>query len=362
MIPPMMRMLPILIVCAAASPARANAAPQEPCRDAPAAESGANARDETDLDLSFQGNNAAMNASGDQEASEQNVIVLSDATGAAAVVAPAAGGRILAFRPAGAPGNVFWTPPPGDSILYGWNNHGGEKTWIGPQARWRGMAGKGWPPPAFFDQDRYEVLPGATAAAATILSPAPEGGDCPCRVERAVSLSDGVLRVESRLVPAAGAGAADGADEFIAWSVLQTPFARRVAVRPAPPARVLNGEDGADPLPEPDKADGGVLVYDLAAVDGVANAKGYFDADAIAAELPGGTLVARRVATPEDPDPASVPFPEHARAELFAGGLDASPAKRYLELEFTSTGTRRLVVEYAFLPGVPCDRALAPRP
>ena len=65
MIPPMMRMLPILIVCAAASPARANAAPQEPCRDAPAAESGANARDETDLDLSFQGNNAAMNASGD---------------------------------------------------------------------------------------------------------------------------------------------------------------------------------------------------------------------------------------------------------------------------------------------------------
>jgi len=290
---------------------------------------------------------------------ETDEIVLSDATGAAAVVAPAAGGRILAFRPAGAAGNVFWTPQPGDLVLYGWNNHGGEKTWIGPQARWRGMAGKGWPPPAFFDQDRYEVLAGATAAAATILSPAPAGGDCPFRVERAVSLSNGVLRVESRLVPAAGAGAADGADEFIAWSVLQTPFARRVAVRPAPPARILNGEGGADPLPEPAAADGGVLVYDLAAVDGVANAKGYFDADAIAAELPGGTLVACRVATPEDPDPASVPFPEHARAELFAGGLDASPAKRYLELEFTSTGTRRLVVEYAFLPDVPCDRALA---
>ena len=42
-----------------------------------------------------------------------------------------------------------------------------------------------------------------------------------------------------------------------------------------------------------------------------------------------------------------------------ASAQDASPAKRYLELEFTSTGTRRLVVEYAFLPDVPCDRALA---
>ena len=72
MIPPMMRMLPILIVCAAASPARANAAPQEPCRDAPAAESGANARDETDLDLSFQGNNAAMNASGESYTSNDS--------------------------------------------------------------------------------------------------------------------------------------------------------------------------------------------------------------------------------------------------------------------------------------------------
>ena len=318
----MTSMLPVLIVCAAAGTARADAAPPE-------------------------------------EAVEPDGVVLSDGTGATALVAPAAGGRILAFRPAGAPGNVFWTPPPGDSILYGWNNHGGEKTWIGPQARWSGMAGKGWPPPAFFDQALYEVLPGATAAAATLLSPAPEGGDCPFRVERAASLSNGVLRVESRLVPAGGAGAADRADDFIAWSVLQTPFARRVAVRPAPPARVLNGEGGADPLPEPAKADGGVLVYDLSAVDGVANAKGYFDADAIAAELPGGTLVARRVAMPEDPDPASVPFPEHARAELFAGGLDASPAKRYLELEFTATGTRRLVVEYAFLPDVPCDRALA---
>ena len=289
---------------------------------------------------------------------ESDGIVLSDGTGASAALAPAVGGRILAFRPAGASGNVFWTPQPGDLVLYGWNNHGGEKTWIGPQARWSGMAGKGWPPPAFFDQDRYEVLPGATAAAATLLSPAPEGGDCPLRVERAVSLTNGVLRVESRLVPKPGADVPDGADAFIAWSVVQTPFARRVAVRSAPPARILNGEGGADPLPGPAKADGGILVFDLAAVDGAANAKAYFDADAIAAELPGGTLVARRVATPDDPDPASVPFPEHARAELFAGGLDASPAKRYLELEFTATGTRRLIVEYSFLPGVPCDAAL----
>ncbi len=289
---------------------------------------------------------------------ESDGIVLSDGTGASAALAPAVGGRILAFRPAGASGNVFWTPQPGDLVLYGWNNHGGEKTWIGPQARWSGMAGKGWPPPAFFDQDRYEVLPGATAAGATLLSPAPEGGDCPLRVERAVSLTNGVLRVASRLVPKPGADVPDGADAFIAWSVVQTPFARRVAVRTAPPARILNGEGGADPLPGPAKADGGILVFDLAAVDGAANAKAYFDADAIAAELPGGTLVARRVATPDDPDPASVPFPEHARAELFAGGLDASPAKRYLELEFTATGTRRLIVEYSFLPGVPCDAAL----
>ena len=76
----MTSMLPVLIVCAAAGTAGADAAPPE-------------------------------------EAVEPDGIVLSDGSGATALVAPAAGGRILAFRPAGAPGNVFWTPPPSDQCV-----------------------------------------------------------------------------------------------------------------------------------------------------------------------------------------------------------------------------------------------------
>lgn len=292
---------------------------------------------------------------------ERPEIVLADGSGAEAVLAPAAGGRVLAFRPAGAPGgaNVFWTPPSGDSLLFGWVNHGGEKTWIGPQARWPGMAGKGWPPPAFFDQDRYETLPGAAASAATLLSPAPAGGDAPFRVERAVAVSNGVLRVASRLVPLADAAAAGGPDAFVAWSIAQVPFARRVAVRLLPPGRVLDGPAGEQPLPEPARAGEGLLVFDLSPLAEAGGGKAYFDADAIAAELPGGTLLACRVAAADDPDPASVPFPEHARAELYAGGAEGGPEQRYLEIEFTATGTRTLRVEYSFLPGVACDAALA---
>ena len=198
-------------------------------------------------------------------------LVLSDGTGATAVVAPAAGGRVLAFRPAGMPGggNAFWTNPLDDPMLAGWRNVGGEKTWIGPQSRWRGMAGKAWPPPAFFDRERYGILPGATASAATLRSPPPPAdGDCPFSVERAVSLADGVLRVESRLVPARDAGAPADADGFVAWSVAQTPHARRVAVRLAPPARLENGPDGDSPLPEPVAAGSGIFVFDLGALAG----------------------------------------------------------------------------------------------
>ena len=292
-------------------------------------------------------------------------LVLSDGTGATAVVAPEAGGRVMAFHPAGTAGtrNVFWTNPLDDPTMAGWPNVGGEKTWIGPQSRWRGMAGKAWPPPAFFDRERYEIVHGATNGAATIRSPAPpESGDCPFAVERAFSLAGGVLRVESRLVPARDAGAPADADGFVAWSVAQTPHARRVAAQLAPPARFENGTDGDSPLPEPATAGDGVLVFDLDALAvSNGNGKAYFDADAIAAEFPDGTLVARRVPAPDDPDPASVPFPEHARAELYAGQLDDRPDLRYLEIEFTATGTRPLRVEYSFLPGVPCEEAI-PRP
>ena len=287
-------------------------------------------------------------------------IVLADETGAEAIVAPAFGGRVLAFRPAGAADgeNLFWTNPLDDIVISGWPNHGGEKTWIGPQEFWSEMTGTGWPPPAFFDCGRYHVWPGATSNAVTLLSPSPGDTVCPFIVERAISLANGALRVESRLrpLPKSGDAPSRALDEYIAWSVAQVPHSPRVAVRTLPPARVQDGSKTGPNFPTPAVQDGGILVFDLTGID--FNAKAFFDADAIAIELEGGSLVARRIPGPDDPAPNAVPFPEHARAELYSGSVGGHPDVRYIELEFTSTGIRPLIVEYSFLPDTPCDKAL----
>ena len=220
------------------------------------------------------------------------------------------------------------------------------------------MTGTKWPPPAFFDSGRYHVWPGSTSNAVTLLSPSPGDTVCPFIVERAISLANGALRVESRLrpLPKSGDSTARPLDEYIGWSVAQVPHSPRVAVRTMPPARFQNGNGNDPKLPEPTMHDGGILVFDLSAID--VNAKAFFDADAIAVELAGGSLVARRLPGPDDPAPRAVPFPEHARAELYSGCVGGHPDVRYIEVEFTSTGIQPLLVEYSFQPDTPCDKAL----
>lgn len=284
-------------------------------------------------------------------------VALVDETGSAAIVAPGLGGRVIAFHPANAPAGaaLFWANPLRDIDQVGWPNIGGEKTWIGPQEFWSEMiGGSSWPPPTYFDQGRFHVWPGAASNSMTMLSPAPTGFACPFVVERAISLRGGTLSIEASLRPAPGADTTRPIDDYIAWSVAQVPHSEHIAVRTLPPARLRNT------LPEPSDAGDGILLFDL--TDFTNRGKAFFDADAIAVELAGGALVARRVPSSDDPDPESVPFPEHARAELFSGWAGNHSDVRYLELEFTATGTRPLLVEFSFRPGVSCVEALRTKP
>lgn len=65
-------------------------------------------------------------------------------------------GRVMQFRFAGAPDGPFWEnpalggrrPDPGSKD---WANFGGDKAWPAPQAAWRRLAMRDWPPPQTFD-------------------------------------------------------------------------------------------------------------------------------------------------------------------------------------------------------------------
>ena len=79
----------------------------------------------------------------------------------AAYIMPGIGGRLMFFGSAKQPRspwsmipepqtNLLWNAPAGAAPDAGWNNHGGEKTWVGDMSLWRGFdpMGRRWPPPA----------------------------------------------------------------------------------------------------------------------------------------------------------------------------------------------------------------------
>ncbi len=59
-------------------------------------------------------------------------------------------GRVMSFSRVGAP-NWLWRAPAGKSLMGGWNNVGGDKTWLAPQSQWVAINGRGWPPPPEWD-------------------------------------------------------------------------------------------------------------------------------------------------------------------------------------------------------------------
>jgi hypothetical protein len=72
-----------------------------------------------------------------------------------AVIVPAVG-RVMQFRFAGSQDGPFWENPEfsgrrPDPDSEAWANFGGDKAWPAPQAAWKRLAARDWPPPRTFD-------------------------------------------------------------------------------------------------------------------------------------------------------------------------------------------------------------------
>jgi hypothetical protein len=78
-----------------------------------------------------------------------------------AIIVPGIG-RVMQFHFVGE-GDVFWqdrsmdgkSPDPSAKK---WGNFGGDKSWPAPQADWKKLVGRGWPPPATFDAVPFDAV------------------------------------------------------------------------------------------------------------------------------------------------------------------------------------------------------------
>ena len=260
-----------------------------------------------------------------------------------AVVAPAFGGRVMEFHPGGLP-NVLWTCPLEDTNLSGWPNHGGEKTWIGPQSVWKEMSPSGWPPPAFFDAAAYTVT-ASSSNSVTLLSPMDR--EWRLRVERTITLTGNELEIVSRIIAPKGKPPISPS-ELLAWSVVQVPYSYKTAVYPVEPGRVENGVDNAKPLPEPELRDG---LLHLNLPEPCISGKVGFDASAFVSETPNGTLVVSHLSPlPADTPPESRPLPASFYAGAHGKPETAPPELRYVELEFMTPADRPHAISLTFVP------------
>ena len=264
-----------------------------------------------------------------------------------AVVAPERGGRIMALHFADGP-NLLWVNVRPDRLMWKWRNHGGEKTWIGPQESWKTQGGQAWPPPAFFDADPF-VVTRRTPTLIVMLSRPDTNWNL--RVSCTVEVFADRLRVTSELLPVDDA-AAMPATRITNWSVAQLPPPPRIAVRLTGSKRIVNGVDDAKPLPEPARLDGDVLVFDLDRAE--ASGKGSFDADCFLVDVPGGQLEIRQLGEPPADDGSAIPD----RAQLyFAARAELPPNyEPYIEVEFARPfPDSRQQIEFRFIPAAVGD-------
>ena len=263
-----------------------------------------------------------------------------------AVVVPAFGGRVMSLQFAGGP-NLLWTNPRPDNLMWHWRNHGGEKTWIGPQESWEALGGKTWPPPAFFDAAPY-VVTRRSPTSVVLLSPADTNWNL--RVSRTAEVLPDRLRVTSELLPAGDVPAT----RLTNWSVVQLPPPPRVAVRLTGRKRLANGMGEDKPLPAPARLANDTQLFDLR--HAVASGKCSFDADLFLVEVPGGQFEIRQFGEPPEDDDLAIPD----RAQLYFGARTDLPPnyEPYIEVEFALPHpASRQQIEYRFIPTVRGDRA-----
>ena len=253
-----------------------------------------------------------------------------------AVVVPEFGGRVTSLQFADGP-NLLWVNPRPDDLMWDWRNHGGEKTWIGPQESWKTVGGKTWPPPASFDAEPYVVTHRSPTSVA-LLSPADTHWNL--RASRTIEVFPDRLRVTSELLPTGDVPA----ERITNWSVVQLPPPPRVAVRLTERKRIANGIGEDKPLPGPVRLDDS-LVFDLRSAE--ASGKCSFDADRFLVDVPGGQLEIRQLGETLDDGLAT---PERAQI-YFAARAELPPGyEPYIEVEFTKPHpASRQQIEYRFL-------------
>lgn len=252
-------------------------------------------------------------------------------------VAPALGGRIMSYMPAGCT-NLLWVAPQDAPLFWGWKNHGGEKVWIGPQENWLEHFGAGWPPPASFDQDKYRKL-SATDTATTLMSAPINIAGTELKILRSVRILDQAdVMVSSRKILTNAIGEdgdfAELPDTATLWTIAQIPVPDTLYVRLFGQKRFHNtGIDNNKPLPAPHPA-GDLLRFDLA--DLPQSGKATMDADLFAVPVDNGLFVYRLANSKKH-----INGDRTDTAQLYVAAAKDLPAGThapYAELEFALPG------------------------
>ena len=246
-----------------------------------------------------------------------------------AVLAPERGCRLMHYSRVGQP-NLLWTAcdiHSGQGALNGWQNWGGEKTWLWPEAHWPELAnGKSWPPPFVFDQNVF------------VRDPTQERGFSNPR-------SGAILVFHLRNVTRAFFFPNQGTEIKIAmvlnaeqmnvprsvWSVIQIPTPDFIGLERVAPFRFL---------PKIAVVENPLVLRDENTIDLTATrcAKGMIDATGFRVTTKQGVLVARQSGI----DETHLPYDDIYQAQVYV-----SPEKNgdaYIELEFAAP-----------LPRVPAD-------
>ncbi len=248
--------------------------------------------------------------------------------------------------------NMLWTNKIVQVSLYGWINHGGEKTWIGPQESWKKITGKTWPPPLAFDFNPYHVIT-QTSQSVTLRS----GVDTHFNlaVQRHIEIDGDTLHITSKLVPENQVLV--NPDLPIAnWSVAQLPHTETVYVRLCGQKRFSNGSEKDKKLSPPTSVEGhpDILTFSLTGIQ--VSGKGFFDADMFGLEVPGGCLIVTHAVGEVHETSADLP----ERAQLYVGSKNDMPPgyEDYMEVEFSQAyPDSEQRVSYTFIPTKPGEDA-----
>ena len=246
---------------------------------------------------------------------------------------------------AGGTNNLLWVNKHVETLMWGWRNYGGDKTWIGPQESWKPLTGLNWPPPLSFDYAPFTVTT-QTVNAVSMRSVINTNWNL--AVERTVRVNQGKILVTSSLVSEPGAPPPDC--RITSWAVAQIPTAPRVWVRMIGQKRYHNGSLDSPklPAPKPLGKSGDCLLFDLTDIG--SNGKCFFDADAFLVEVPNGYLSIVQTNCEYLGDGTNG-IPE--RAQFFVGTRQDLPPgyEAYMEIEFAMPYPQsQQTITYSFIP------------